>query len=691
MKNQNLRYFYLFLFFLYSSLDSFSQDSLTSATDKKLDEVIIRAFEQNRKLRDVPAAINYIGRQTFDRFSPVTIVQAVNTLPGVRMEERSPGSYRFSIRGSSLRSPFGVRNVKIYFNGIPFTDPGGQSYLNQLGAYNFNSMEIIKGPGSSLYGAGTGGVLLIESMSEQEEAGVMLEYATGSYDLQNIYASITTRSENLVSRAGFQHQQNEGYRNHSAMKRDVASWSGSFRFDENRLLKTSFLYGDLFYETPGALTITEYNADPKGARPGSGGFPGAETAKASIRQRTFVAGASYLQKISGSLENNSVLYGMFTELRNPTLRNYEKSSYPHVGGRTNFKFTKNLESAVLQINLGGEMQLGFSEVDVHKNINGAPDSLQVHDEINNRQSLVYVQASLDLGKWTVIAGGSWNWLQVNFQRFTPATPGQQQRQFNNELAPRISVMRKFGRLNIYSSASRGFSPPTTSELLPTGGAINLDLNAEEGTNYDMGIKGTIAGDLYLDVNAFLFSLKNTIVQRRDAGGGDFFLNAGKTRQRGIETYVSHPLFGRGIFERSLIWISHTWHKFKYSEFKQLTNDFSGNNLPGTARNTISSGIDLLAKKGWFGAITYYYSDRFALNDANTQYANAYHLLGAKIGFQKWFKNKWKTKLMVGADNLLDQDYSLGNDLNGFGGRYYNAAPGRNFYASVVLEWRQRNR
>ena len=60
------------------------------------------------------------------------------------MDERSPGSYRLNIRGSSLRSPFGVRNVKIYYDGIPFTDPGGNTYLNQLGFYNIQSVEILK-------------------------------------------------------------------------------------------------------------------------------------------------------------------------------------------------------------------------------------------------------------------------------------------------------------------------------------------------------------------------------------------------------------------------------------------------------------------------------------------------------------------------------------------------------------------
>src|SRR5215217_3525274 len=191
----------LFILLLIVHLSTHAQTADTIKATQ-LEEVIIKAFEQNRRLREIPAAVNYIGRQNIERFSPASIVMAVNTTPGVRMEERSPGSYRFNIRGSSLRSPFGVRNVKVYFNDLPITDPGGHTYLNQLGYYNFNSIEIVKGPGSSLYGAGTGGVLLIESLGEHEEAGVFSEYATGSYQLQNIYASITTGLSKSLSRVG---------------------------------------------------------------------------------------------------------------------------------------------------------------------------------------------------------------------------------------------------------------------------------------------------------------------------------------------------------------------------------------------------------------------------------------------------------------------------------------------------------
>src|SRR5437762_13314218 len=145
-------------------LFSFSQNQISDSS-KNLSEVTVKAFEQNKQLKQTSAAINYVGPAQLQRFNNTNILPAVNSTPGVRMEERSPGSYRLNIRGSTLRSPFGVRNVKIYFDEIPLTDAGGNTYLNQLSYYNFNSIEIIKGPGGgSLYGAGTGGVILIHSL-----------------------------------------------------------------------------------------------------------------------------------------------------------------------------------------------------------------------------------------------------------------------------------------------------------------------------------------------------------------------------------------------------------------------------------------------------------------------------------------------------------------------------------------------
>jgi iron complex outermembrane receptor protein len=54
--------------------------------------------------------------------------------------------------------------------------------------------------------------------------------------------------------------------------------------------------------------------------------------------------------------------------------------------------------------------------------------------------------------------------------------------------------------------------------------------------------------------------------------------------------------------------------------------------------------------------------------------------------RKWVDNKWRFRVNLGVDNLLDTKYGLGNDLNAAGGRYYNAAPRRNYYLSLLVQW-----
>jgi len=680
----------------YSPYRLFSQETTDSTNGLELKEVTVRAFEQNRRLKDIPAAVNYIGRSLLERFSPNSIVHAVNATPGVRMEERSPGSYRFNIRGSALRSPFGVRNVKVYFNDIPFTDPGGHTYLNQLGYYNFNSLEIIKGPGSSLYGAGTGGVMLINSLRENELPDAFAEYARGSYEMNNLYGSLTTGTKSFQSKTGFQHQENNGYREHSKLRRNVLSWSGNFQFDSMHQLRTTFLYGDLHYQTPGALTESEFDRDPKMSRPGNVAFPGAMQAGAAVQQKTFLAGASYSQHITSWLQSKSTFYGSFTQLHNPTIQNYGRSSEPHVGGRAVFKINRSVGSSLFIIDAGTEWQQGFTKFSIHDNKGGQADTLRMLNEVNTRQSLLFVQASWELKDWLLTLGVSNNQRNVDFRVFLPRPLPERNKQFDNTWTPRISLLKKFGQTTLYSSISKGFSPPTTEELFPTGGVINLDLEAESGINYDAGIRTSI-GKLYMDVNAFMFALENTIVQRRTAGGGNFYINAGKTRQRGLESSFQYPLFtSNKMFERSILWMSHTWHWFRYRDFQQTlfdaatgsfkTFNFSGNPLPGIPEHTIASGIDVGLKNGLFSSLTYYYNDKIPVNDANTVYAGSFHLLGARLGYQKWILDKYRLKLVIGAENLLDEVYSLGNDINGFGGRYFNAAAGRNFYASFIFQW-----
>jgi iron complex outermembrane receptor protein len=74
-----------------------------------------------------------------------------------------------------------------------------------------------------------------------------------------------------------------------------------------------------------------------------------------------------------------------------------------------------------------------------------------------------------------------------------------------------------------------------------------------------------------------------------------------------------------------------------------------------------------------------------LNDANSVYADRYQLLQAKLGY-RWKNTTSSFDIFFGVDNLLNQSYSLGNDINALGNRYYNAAAGRNVFAGIICRF-----
>ncbi len=659
-------------------------------TSALLKEVMVRAYEQNRSLREVGAPVTVVGDRQLRRSGNNSLVPAINMVPGVRMEERSPGSYRLNIRGSSLRSPFGVRNVKVYLNGIPFTDPGGNTYFNQLSFFDVAGIEILKGPGSSIYGAGTGGVMLVNTMADSVYNGALLNYSKGSFNTDNISGGIQWGNTAFQNKFSYSHQSSDGYRDHSSMRRDVASWQTRIQNGEKQTLSAYVLFGDLYYKTPGGLTRAQYLANPKAARPATPSLPSATDNQAAIYQKTFWAGVQQQYRFSDHLNNTTSLYGAFSRIKNPAILNYERRSEPHFGGRTHFDYTAMLRRIELKITAGMELQQGYFSIKVYKNNRGNSDSLRTDDEVNNRQLSFFTQASLSFpGGWIATAGISLNKTSVRLDRLSSVPAFTYNTSFSNEYAPRISLLKKIGqRASVYGVVSKGFSPPTVAELLSSTSVINTGLEAEEGINYEAGMRGSfIRNRLTIDLSAFYFGLRNAITQRRDQSGADFFVNAGDTRQKGFESALSYQLaVSKDHFiSNALLWANYTFYHFRYKTFKQGVNDFSGNPLPGVAPNTLTAGIDLATRPGIYVHLHYFYSDRIALNDAGAEHAASYQLPAFRAGYKKQWGAHIITDLFIAGDNLANEKYSLGNDINAAGSRFYNAAPGFNYQAGIRVQ------
>lgn len=671
---------------------------LTDSSDTRpLAEVMVKAYEQNRKLTEVGAPVNVINKSSLNRFGNTNILPALNMAPGVRMEERSPGSYRLNIRGSSLRSPFGVRDVKIYWNEIPLTDPGGNTYLNQLGFYNIQSLEIIKGTAGSLYGAGIGGAVLISGMPAVWEKGVSADYTAGNYAYD--FKHLSTNSFNVDVRAGdadhrnhiaYSHQTSDGYRQQTQMRRDIATWETLIKSSEKQTIHAYLLYGDLYYQTPGGLNKAEYDSNARMARPASGTSPSAIQAKAAIYQKNFTAGFSNEYRFNGHWQNTSSVYGAYTDFTNPGIRVYEYRQEPHFGGRTAFQYKTRLGFGSLQVNFGAEAQKGFFETRDYANKLGVQGALQTDDKLNNWTWFTFGQVDLRMQNgWTVTAGGSFNKSAVDITRVSVLPPTMVPVRFNNKFAPRISVLKRITPdISAYVSASRGFSTPTVSEIEKSNGIVGPPLQPEDGVDYEIGARGSLLhGRLFFDVDAFFFHIRNAIVQRIDSAGVAYSVNAGSTDQHGLETFVSYRIIDQpqGFVSDMRIFVSDTWHDFHYNSFIQDTSNFGGRRLPSVPPQLLVTGFDIAQRDGFYLNMTYTYSDKVALNDANTAYAGSYDLLGGRLGYRRMVK-KLRFDIYMSVDNAGNVKYSLGNDFNAAAGRYYNVAPGRNYFAGASVNY-----
>ena len=678
----------LFIFLLLHHF-SLGQQNTNQDSSKTLNEIVITAFEQNRVI-SCGTIVKVIDNNNTDRYNKISLVNAFNSIAGVRMEERSPGSYRFNIRGSSLRSPFGVRNVKVYWNDIPVTDPGGNTYFNQFVFNNFSSIEIFKGPAGSMYGAGTGGLLLMHSFTKAWQPAFKVEYITGSYGLQNILSSIGFGDKNNRNILTYAHTESDGYRNHTKSKKDNVSFISQFTISEKQQLTASILYDNLFYETPGGLTAAEFNINPKQARPAAGGFPSADAAKAAIYQKNFVIGINHRYNFTADFKNSTTLYGTFAQIQNPTFRNYERRNEPGFGGRTSFIYEKKINETKLQVITGAELQKGFFNTQVSKNKNGKADTLQTNDDIEYFTGSIFVQGDLSIkDNWIITAGASINKSKVDFTRLNKYPVLQQGRTYKSEISPRLALQKIFKNNAVFGSISKGFSPPTISELLPSTSVISTFLEAEEGINYELGGRvSLLKGKLRLEATGFYFKLNNALVTRKDSSNADYFVNAGNTKQKGIEVSADYAVtfLDNQIVEQMTIRSAYTLNDFKYGDFKKGKTDFSGKRLPSVPAHTISILADIQFKKGIYLNSNYYYATKIYLDDANAVAEDGYHVLGIRAGWKTTLKNQVILNFYGGIDNTFNETYSLGNDINAAGGRYYNAAPKRNYYAGISFQW-----
>ena len=224
--------------------------------------------------------------------------------------------------------------------------------------------------------------------------------------------------------------------------------------------------------------------------------------------------------------------------------------------------------------------------------------------------------------------------------------------------PRIGFTHQLNNeLQWFGNISRSFEPPTVTEfsaLLDDGSFKVLD--AQKATTFELSVRGTLA-NFNIDLAAYYSRVQDEILSQEDpslpSGSNEtVFSNANTTEHSGVEFGVQGELI-----PRVKIALAYTYNDFKFAD-----DDLFGNNeLPGIPQHFLRAEVMVQTEAGFYFGPTLDYSSDWYADFANSFKANAYTLIGAKLGYV--FNND--VRLFAQAINLTDKEYASNTSIAAF--------------------------
>src|SRR3974377_1146759 len=126
----------------------------------EIDEVIVIGTRATERIIDIPYSVFKVDRKELSLGRKVSAKDVLADVPGLFLQNRyGSQDLRISIRGFGTRSSSGVRGVRILQDGIPESDPDGETTIDAVDFTSLGGVEVVKGNLSSLYANAPGGVV----------------------------------------------------------------------------------------------------------------------------------------------------------------------------------------------------------------------------------------------------------------------------------------------------------------------------------------------------------------------------------------------------------------------------------------------------------------------------------------------------------------------------------------------------
>ncbi|OOV99711.1 MULTISPECIES: TonB-dependent receptor family protein [unclassified Pseudomonas] len=682
--------------------------SLAAPAPLELDPSVVTGSRSATQSFDLPYSVDSVSQQQIsDGQLGINASEALSRVPGLVVQNRQnyAQDLQISSRGFGARSAFGVRGIKLLADGIPASTPDGQGQAATFNLDTAERIEVLRGPAATLYGSNAGGVIQMFSRDGEGPPRIGAETLIGSDGLSKNHLS----AEGAVDGAGFvldaSRMDTDGYRDHSAARRDQTFAKVNFKPDDDS--KMALIFSSLEQngtQDPLGQTWAAYKADPRSVTANALSY---NTRKSIDHQQLGMNYERYFGdatlQVNAYTGRRSVIQYLSIPDKlgngNPNPANarggvvaFDRKFY---GGSVHW--LQPITSAPGDLTLITGLDYDRSQDDrqgYSNTLNGehGVKGALGRDEIDTATSLdPFAQANWLIGDWTLQAGLRHSTMKMEVDDHFLSDGNDSGSKTYQKNTPSASVMYAFTpNLHGYVSAGKGFETPTQAESAysSTTSGFNFALKPSISKQYEVGLKARIGQDTRINAALFQITTDDELVVQQSSGGRTTYQNAGRTLRRGFELGIESQLSEQWSTNLAYTRLQATYDSdFTSGSGATQKHIDKGNYLPGVPQTTLFAELNWKPRDWVSTALEGLYRSKVYVEDSNQdKAAPGYSVFNWRTRFEQKVEH-WTFHQTLRLDNLLDRQY-VGSVIVGDGnGRYYEAAPGRSWYAGAGAEYR----
>ena len=669
----------------------------SDSTAAILDPVSVTATRRAERVFDVPASIDLIEGATIRDSQPaINISEPLVRVPGVFAANRYnyAQDVQISSRGFGARSAFGVRGVRLYQDLIPLTMPDGQGQTGSFSLLSAKRIEVLRGPFSTLYGNASGGVISV--FTEDPSATPVMEasLAAGSFSTYNAGLKALGSAHALGYVVAVNHVDTEGYREHSAATRDIANVKlVTTPTESTRVTVIGNVQHQPNSEDPLGLTQAQVNSDPRQADPVALLFDTRKTVnqtQGGIAIEHDFNGETTLRMTAYGGERQIGQYLAFSGVAMTSSGGVVNLDRNYGGLGARLVIRRRLADGPLTFSIGvdgdrlNEQRQGF--------VNNAgtqgglrrdeDDSVGSFDAYAELEWSMLPAVSVTLGA----RASRVRYDSVDHYIVGPNPDDSGARTYNNTSPIAAVVWHSTDTLNLYLSYGQGFETPTFAEMAyrTVGPGLNLDLDPATSKTIEAGLKWLPWKSQRFNLAVFSANTSQEIVINSATGGRTTYRNASSTTRYGLEAEWQADLSSGLVAHVNYSYLRATFGD-DYVAGVPPVRVPAGSRLPGAPPQQAFAALTWTpaGAHGFSVGGEIQYVGRIYVNDINSAFAPAYTIANAHVGFAQ-VAGTMRFSEYVRVNNLASVNYIGSVIVGDTNGRYFEPAPGRNWFAGVSV-------